>query len=321
MGAFVPKPALQKTAVFPYTTTMEKQSDTTASGALRDIKALALDLDGTTLAPGAILCERTRKALIGCIGKGVQVIFCTGRSVDSTEKFRRATGAEGPMVYFNGAIAASMPDGKILGASLLGREAAEFCVDIARRENIYYQIYFPARSGDIGSGTFSPGGPWEILMADRYRDETDAYLKHTGVRAAFGDLKEALSAPDFSGCIKSMFITPPEMVKKIRPEIEERFGNSIYVTQSSPVFLEVLKAGVSKGTGLRIVMDHLGLGKERVLACGDEENDLPMFSIAGHSAAPANAKAQVLAAAAFRFKDCAEEGLAEFLENTLMLNV
>jgi HAD superfamily hydrolase (TIGR01484 family) len=155
-------------------------------------------------------------------------------------------------------------------------------------------------------------------MADRYRDETDAYLKHTGVQAVFGDLKEALSAPDFSGCIKSMFITPPEMIKKIRPEIEDRFGNSIYVTQSSPVFLEVMKAEVSKGAGLRITIDHLGLRKENVLACGDEENDLPMFGIAGHSAAPANAKAQVLAAAAFRFKDCAEEGLAEFLESALL---
>jgi Cof subfamily protein (haloacid dehalogenase superfamily) len=298
---------------------MERQLDTTSpAAALRDIKALALDLDGTTLAPGAVLHERTRKVLIGCIERDIRVIFCTGRSVDSTEKFRRAIGVEGPMVYFNGAIAASMPDGKILGASLLEREAAEFCVDIARRENIYCQIYFPAQNGDIVSGAFPPGGPWEILMADRYRDETDAYLKHTGVRAVFGDLKEALSAPGFSGCIKSMFITLPEIIKKIRPEVEERFGNSIYVTQSSPFFLEVLKAGVSKGAGLRITMDYLGLKNENVLACGDEENDLPMFDIAGYSAAPANAKGMVLAAAAFRFKDCAEEGLAEFLESAVM---
>jgi Cof subfamily protein (haloacid dehalogenase superfamily) len=296
---------------------MEKQLDTTASAALGDIKALALDLDGTVLAPGAVLRERTRKRLIGCIERGIRVIFCTGRSVDSTEKFRRATGAEGPMVYFNGAIVASMPDGKVLGLSLLEREAAEFCVDIARRENIYYQIYFPAKDGGLVSGRLSPGGPWEILMAGSDRREAEQYRLHTGIRMVFGDLREALSSPDFTGCIKSMFIAPPEMIKKIRPEIEERFGNSMYTTQSSPVFFEQMHAGVSKGAGLRIAMDHLGLKKEDVLACGDEENDLPMLAIAGHSAAPANAKDQVLAAAAFRFKDCAEEGLAEFLENAL----
>ncbi|MDR2052770.1 MAG: Cof-type HAD-IIB family hydrolase [Treponema sp.] len=297
---------------------MERQIDTAA---LKDIKALALDLDGTVLAPGAILRERTRRVLIGCIERGVQVIFCTGRSLDSTEKFRRAIGGEGPMVCFNGAIVASMPDGKILGASLLEREVAEFCVDIARRENIYYQIYFPAKSGDMVSGRLSPGGPREILMADGDRREAEEYRQHTGIQAVFGDLREALSAPDFSGCIKSMFIASPQIIKKIRPEIGERFGDSIYMTLSSPVFLEQMRAGVSKGTGLRTAMDHLGLKKENVLACGDEENDLPMFSVAGHSAAPANATERVLAAASFRFKDCAEEGLSEFLENALMPDI
>jgi hydroxymethylpyrimidine pyrophosphatase-like HAD family hydrolase len=208
-----------------------------------------------------------------------------------------------------------MPDGKILGASFLEREVVEFCVDIARRENIYYQVYFPAENADILSGRFSPGGPREILMADGDRRETEEYRRKTGIQAVFGDLREALSSPDFSGCIKSMFITSPEMVKKIRPEIEERFGDSIYLVQSSPVFLELMHAGVSKGVGLRIAMDHLGLKKENVLACGDEENDLPMFGVAGYSAAPANAREEVLAAASFHFRDCAEEGLAEFLEN------
>jgi Cof subfamily protein (haloacid dehalogenase superfamily) len=292
---------------------MEKQSDIYA--AVREIKALALDLDGTTLAPEGALRERTRKILRRCIEKGIRVVFCTGRPFGSIEKFRLATGAEGPMVCFNGAITADMPGGEILGAFLLRREVAEFCVDIARRENIYYQIYFPAKSGDIASGCFPPGGPWEVLMAETDRKEAEDYRKHAGIQAVFGDLKEALFSPDFCGCIKGLFIAPPEMIKKIRPEIEERFGNSIYVTKSSPVFLEVMNAEVSKGMGLRIVMDRLGLKKENVLACGDEENDLPMFAAAGYSAAPVGSKAE--AAAGFRFKSIAEEGLAEFLENML----
>jgi hydroxymethylpyrimidine pyrophosphatase-like HAD family hydrolase len=296
----------------------------------RNIKALALDLDGTVLAPGAVLREKTRAFLRGCIERGIRLIICTGRSVDSTERFRREIGAEGPEVCFNGAEVVNMPGGEILGAFLLEREVADFCVDIARRENVYYQIYFPVDTGaeadgpEVDSDTVSrtsgprhllPGGPSEILKADRNREEADGYRIHTGVQAVFGDLKEDLSAPGFRGCIKSMFITSPEMIEKIRPEVEERFGNRIYITKTFPTFLEVMKAGVSKGAALQLAMDHLGLKKENVLACGDEENDLPMFSVAGFSAAPANAKEQVLNAAMFRFKSCAEEGLAEFLES------
>jgi hydroxymethylpyrimidine pyrophosphatase-like HAD family hydrolase len=301
---------------------MEKHNNTGAvAAALKDIKALALDLDGTVLLPGAILGERTRKALTACIERGIRVIFCTGRSLDSADKFRRAAGAEGPIVCFNGAITASMPDGNILGSSFLEREAAEFCVDIALRENIYYQAYFPAKSADIISGRFSPGGgPREILLACGGRREAEEYLRKTGIQAVFGGLKEALASPDFSGCIKSMFITSPEMIKKIRPEIEERFGDNIYLVQSSPVFLEQMRAGVSKGEGLRIAADYLKLNKENILACGDEENDLPLFSAAGYSAAPANARKEVLAAASFQFGDCAEEGLAQFIENHLLIN-
>ncbi|MDR0706458.1 MAG: HAD-IIB family hydrolase [Treponema sp.] len=293
---------------------MENQSDIYA--AARDIKALALDLDGTALAPEGALRDRTRNVLKRCIEKGIRVVFCTGRPFGSTERFRLEVGAEGPEVRFNGAITADMPDGEILGAFLLRREVAEFCVDIARRENVYYQIYFPARSGDIASGRFPPGDPWELLMAETGRREAEDYRRQVGIQAVFGDLKEALLSPDFCGCIKSLFIAPPEMIRKIRPEIEERFGDSIYVTKSSPVFLEVMKAGVSKGAGLRLVMERLGLKKENVLACGDEENDLPMFDAAGYSAASAGSKAE--AAAGFRLKSIADEGLAEFLETMLL---
>jgi Cof subfamily protein (haloacid dehalogenase superfamily) len=268
------------------------------------IRALALDLDGTTLAPGAVLRDRTRRALGNCLDRGIQVIFCTGRSVASTEQFRRAAGAAGPMVCYNGAEVVDMPAGEILGAFLLKREIAEFCVDLARREGVYYQAYFPGEDG-IGG---------ETLRTDKEAEGAEIYRNHTGVQAVFGDLKDALDAPDFRGCIKGLFITEQEVMDRIRPEIEARFPGRVYLTQSSPTFLEVLAAGVSKGAGLRLVMEKLGLLPEEVIAIGDEENDLPMFSVAAHSAAPANAKAQVLKAAKTVIPSCDRDGVAVFLE-------
>jgi Cof subfamily protein (haloacid dehalogenase superfamily) len=208
------------------------------------------------------------------------------------------------MVCYNGAEVVDMPAGEILGAFLLEREIAEFCVDLARREKIYYQAYFPGKAGIEG----------ETLRADKEAEGAEIYRNHTGVRAVFGDLKDALGAPDFRGCIKGLFITEQEVMDRIRPEIEARFPGRVYLTQSSPTFLEVLAAGVSKGAGLRLAMEKLALLPEEVIAIGDEENDLPMFSVAGHSAAPANAIEQVLKAAKTVIPSCGDDGVAVFLE-------
>jgi hydroxymethylpyrimidine pyrophosphatase-like HAD family hydrolase len=71
---------------------------------------------------------------------------------------------------------------------------------------------------------------------------------------------------------------------------------------------------VSKGQGLKAAMKRLSIKSEEVIAFGDEENDLPMFSVAGFSAAPANAKESVKAGADIVIGSNAEDGVAAFLE-------
>lgn len=268
------------------------------------IRALALDLDGTVLTPDTRLGDRTLRVLKACLSRGIALILCTGRSVEGAEPYRAALDARGPMVYFNGAKVADMPGGTVLNLSLLDKDTANFCVDLSRKRGIYYQIYFPG----------TPDRPGDLLMAEYRAKETELYRNHTGVAAVIGDLKEALADPGCPGCIKGMFITEPAQQDRIRPLLAEQFGGKIYMTRTHVSFLELMSPEVSKGRGLTLAMDHLGLGSGELIALGDEENDLPLFEAAGFSAAPANAKAQVLAAADFRIRSNAEEGAAIFLE-------
>jgi Cof subfamily protein (haloacid dehalogenase superfamily) len=269
----------------------------------RTIKALALDLDGTALLPDNVLGGRTLRALKALMARGVEIIICTGRAIEGAEPYRAAIGTEGPMVYFNGAEIVDMPSGKVLSATLLDLDVVDFCIDLARAGGLHYQIYLPPA-----------GGGYEALLVEKATPEAEMYRRHTGIAPVVRNLKEAIAAPGLAGCIKAMFISDPALHEETRTKLLDRFGDRIYVARTFPTVLEVMDARVSKGAGLKTAMKHRGLEPEEVIALGDEENDLPMFGAAGFSAAPANAKEKVRAAAGRVFASNAGEGLAAFLE-------
>jgi hydroxymethylpyrimidine pyrophosphatase-like HAD family hydrolase len=208
------------------------------------------------------------------------------------------------MVYFNGAQVVDMPAERVVETRLLSLEAADYAVDLARSRGLYYQVYLPS----------TPEYPRGILMADLQTQETEMYQKHTSIQAVIGDLKYALAKPGLAGVVKGMFITDPRFHEELRRQLGERFGQSIYMARSYTTFLELMDAGVSKGAGLRCALAFQGLQDAEVIAFGDEENDLPLFEAATYAAAPANAKASVLAAADFHFGLNTEDGLAQWLE-------
>ena len=270
------------------------------------IKALALDLDGTALLPDTTMGERTVKVLIELKERGIQTVLCTGRAIEAAEKYRKAIGAEGPMVYFNGAEVVDMPAGAILSAAMLELEVVDFCIDLARALDIHFQVFFPP-------GIIEGKDRWEALVIEKTRPESEVYRNHTGIIPVTRNLKTLISAPGLRGCVKAMFICEPARHDEIRAKLAGRFGSKIYVARTYPTFIEVMNAGVSKGEGLKTALKYRGLNTAEVLALGDEENDLLMFTVSGLSAAPANARDHVREKADFIFGSNAEEGIAAFL--------
>jgi hydroxymethylpyrimidine pyrophosphatase-like HAD family hydrolase len=213
-------------------------------------------------------------------------------------------------VYFNGAVVAEMPGGKILSLTLQGKESAAFCVDLARKTGLYIHIFFPG----------TPESPRQRLMAERRGPEWEHYLRHTGIPAEIGDLKEALADPALPGCIKTMFIGDGESQNLVRPAVEERYGKDIYIAGSLKEFLEIMSPRVSKGEGLKTALKALDLDPSQVIAFGDEENDLPLFAAASYALAPANAKDPVRRAADQVIGPNSEEGVAAFVEQQFLNN-
>jgi Cof subfamily protein (haloacid dehalogenase superfamily) len=284
------------------------------------IKALASDMDGTLLMPDKTLSERTLRALGACMERGIHVILATGRGVESVEPYRKTIGSSGPHIYYNGAKVVDMPAGNVIHARLLDSAPVLFCLELARKKGLYLQVYFPA--GAFPAGAFSgetAGAPdGEILLTEKLRPESEYYLKNSGLQAREGDLETALSVPGLPGLIKCMFITKEEYHEEIKNSVRERFGDSLTIVRSSPIYLEFLAKGTSKGTGLIHALEYLRVDPKEALVFGDEENDLPMFRAAGYSAAPANAINAALETASFRIASNADEGVANFLEERVL---
>ena len=212
------------------------------------------------------------------------------------------------MVFFNGAEVADVPDVRLISSTLLDISVAAYGLELAREMGLHFQVFLPPNP-DSGKNN-----KWEVLYIEKQRPESEMYQKHTGITPVISDLKTLTTSPSIKGCVKAMFIAEPPLLEKARQKMLARFGDTIYAARSFPTFLEILNSGVSKGKGLRTVMECRGLKPEEVMAFGDEENDLPMFEAAGFSAAPSNAKDKVRQSADFVFGSSTEEGLAAFLE-------
>jgi Cof subfamily protein (haloacid dehalogenase superfamily) len=273
----------------------------------RSIKALALDLDGTILRPDNSLSERTVGVIRACVDRGIRPVICTGRAIEAAEKYRAALGAGGPHVYYNGAVVAEMPGWKIHTMILQDRESALFCVDLSRKTGLYCQVYLPG----------TPERPRHRLVAERGGPERDFYLRHTGLEAEIGDMEAVLKDPAVPGCIKTMFIADAEAQALVRPVIEERYGGDLYIAGTMGPFLELMNPRATKGEGLQAVLNILNLNSRDLIAFGDEENDLPTFKTVAFSAAPANARDTVKAAADMVIGSNADDGVAAFLEEFL----
>ncbi|MDR2965983.1 MAG: Cof-type HAD-IIB family hydrolase [Treponema sp.] len=277
------------------------------------IKALAIDLDGTTLLPDTTLGERTCLCIQKLLSQGMQIIISTGRAIEASERFRSAMGVKGPMVFFNGAEVADVPQGKILYTNLINLDVIDYGTDIARELGVHYQVYLQAGLSPE-TGKPDPNQKWEALLIEKYGEEAEFYYKHTGIKPVVTDLKKTATLP-IKGCIKGMYVADPSLHDEIRKRMYARFGDNIQVLRSYPTFLEVINKGVSKGEGLKVALQHRGLKPEEVIAFGDEENDLSMFEVAGFSAAPESARAAIKEAADVVYGSNAEEGLAAYLEN------
>ena len=271
------------------------------------IGLIALDLDGTLIGEDLLLGPRTLAAISAARERGVAVSIVTGRMSTSALPYARTLGLVDPIVAYQGALVRALPPpaadprlGRILAHRPLAADAA--------REVI-------AWSKSVGLAPHVNHLERFVIQADDPRAED--YSSWLGARAeVVTDLRAWLTHP-ISKVISVAAASDP-IPESVLAEGRRRFAGRAAVTISHPRFLEFLAPGVSKLVGVRHLARRAGIPLGRVLAIGDQFNDVEMIAGVGHGAAMRSAPAAVRAAARYVAPPVDEEGAAQLIEQLVL---
>lgn len=267
-------------------------------------RLLALDLDGTLLTPQGTISPATRAALDEAVAQGLILVVATGRTYQMIRFYCGDLPLNGPQITLNGAaLVDAQTDQPIETVPLTP-------------EDIWPVVAFLEERG-LAVAVFGIEATW-IRDTNPYADKISPQGVQQPQRVkAWTDL---LGDPDRHGAgaitpphepiTKIVALAPTEVITQLRPPAEERFGQHLYVTQTSDHLLEFLHAHVSKGTGLAAVAERLGISPTEVVACGDSHNDMTMLTYAGIGVAMGNASAEVKAIADLEAPSNREDGIA-----------
>ncbi|MGI6177734.1 MAG: HAD family hydrolase [Eubacterium sp.] len=232
------------------------------------IKLIATDLDNTLFDSNGQIPEESVRLLKLAASRGTAAAVASGRCFPSARLAAATVGAATPVICYNGA-QIRRADGGTLFTSCVPAAVVSGIVDFCRERGLYLQMY----DND------------EIVVEklDRSRHD-DPDLDNTTYREV-GDFRrmKPFKTP------KILIAAATETVPALQAELEERYNGKAYFAQSESYLIEIMAAGVDKGSALRELMRILSLKKEEVMALGDNTNDIPMLEAAGLSVAVANA--------------------------------
>ena len=226
-------------------------------------------------------------------------MIATGRMFRSVLPYARAAGIEAPLVCYQGAAVVDPATSEWLLHEPIPLVLAREAIGAVEDEGFALNCYV---DDDLCVAAITPN-------ARAYADFQSIPLHEVG------PLLDWIERPP----TKLVVVDDPDRLDVLRPKLEQRFGERLFIAKSLPYFLELASPTISKGTGLAFVAEQVGFTAERTVAFGDGENDLELLEWAGFGVAVENAHEGLKARADWVCASAEDEGVAQVLEAFLDL--
>lgn len=270
---------------------------------MQDIKLLALDMDGTLFTTEKEITPENRVALQKAQDLGVKVVITTGRPLKAIEHVLEELGlatADNYSVTFNGCLV-QQNDGQVLSSSGLTFSELEVIAEQMGSLSLPIDVI----SGDVVYSLPSHG---------------NHSIYHTAnPMLQFIELESLSDLPKDIPYNKVVVVFEATFLDQQIAKIPQKLYQQFELFKSRDIILEIMPKGIHKAVGLNLLVQHLGLTREEVMAMGDEENDLTMLEWAGLGIAMANGTNQVKEIAdAVTTKTNDESGVAEAVHRYIL---
>jgi Cof subfamily protein (haloacid dehalogenase superfamily) len=247
---------------------------------MMSIRLIVADLDGTLLNSNHEVPPFTEKAIRAAQERGVLFTVATGKTFPSTVALIERFGITIPVICGNGTQVFA-PDGTLLYADPIPLDYALEAVELAQQRGFLPVVYT------------------ERGLLTTVHDDNVAELvaHHEPIPVLTDDLNRALRE-QYRPFKMILMSQDHEAVNRFAEELRATFDGRAQIVRSGLLsVVEVMPAGVTKGTALLHILDYLGLEPQQTMCFGDNCNDLDMIQRAGLGVAMAHAPEEVRQAA------------------------
>jgi len=255
------------------------------------VKLIALDIDGTLIAPahygdGSMPGPELTSTIRRAVDSGVMVVLASGRMFPGTARVARHLGLPGPVICQQGC-SVHLLDGTITHEFPIDRQIAMEIVDYAKKTGRHYEWFNALR----------------YVVSGR----TESAI-HYG--AVSGIEPEYRHDPENSGIVPSAVgvLSTADEASGVHAQLSAHYGEALHLLDFPDATVAV-SPEANKGHALSLPCAELGIGRSEVVAIGDSVNDVAMLEWAGLGLAMAHSDQYALDAA----DDVLEDG-----DNTLV---
>ena len=279
---------------------------------MKDIKLVALDLDGTLFDNSSHISERNLTAIRSITDKGIHVVISTGRPFEGIPFDQiKGTGIN-YAITANGSGIYEISTGKCLYENAMDEELGTPILNFLLTRDIHMDAfiggkgYTPIQCVETAQKLTVPSSIKNYIITTRTRLDNILQFIHEN------QLKVQKMTLNFYPAADGTLIDR-ETVRKFLVS-----NPSITTVCGGYNNLEFTRADANKGVGLRKLAEILGVNPDATMAIGDTENDLAIIEAAGIGVAMGNATDAVKARADYVTTTNTKDGVAAAIEHFIL---